>query len=157
MNPPQVYMCSPKALITRKTLFWQLCVVMDVNQTSYSDHFAVYTNNKSLCCVPETNTISYFNYTSIKKRESEHSFQEALKILSRRMDIGRSGKAWLRSDMRGKRERIACSEIAIRSLWLKRTDGESGRNIRCLLPGLLRQLPDEFHCFNFCFFPNPMG
>ena len=29
-------------------------------------HFAKYTNIKSLCCIPETNIISYVNYISIK-------------------------------------------------------------------------------------------
>ena len=37
---------------------------MDVNQTYCGDHFAMYTNIKSLCCTPETN-IMYIDYTSI--------------------------------------------------------------------------------------------
>lgn len=29
-------------------------MVMDVNKTHYSDHFAINTNTASLCCLPET-------------------------------------------------------------------------------------------------------
>ena len=35
--------------------------------TYCSDHFAVYTYILSLCCTPETNTMLYISYTSIKK------------------------------------------------------------------------------------------
>ena len=43
-------------------------MVTDVNQT-YCDHFAVYTNIKPLCFIPENN-IKYVNYTSEKKAQS---------------------------------------------------------------------------------------
>lgn len=33
-----------------------------------ADHFAMYTNFKSLCCTPEVNML-YVNYTSIKTNE----------------------------------------------------------------------------------------
>lgn len=39
-------------------------MVTDVNY-----HFAMCTNTESLCCAPETNTLSYVNNTSIKKTE----------------------------------------------------------------------------------------
>lgn len=38
----------------------------DVNQTYGDDHFSKYKITES-CCVPETNIIIYFNYTSVKK------------------------------------------------------------------------------------------
>ena len=41
---------------------------MDVNYTYSADHFAVYTNIKSLCCMPETSVMLYINYTSIKRK-----------------------------------------------------------------------------------------
>ena len=37
-------------------------MVTDVNLTYCGDHFAVYTNIKSLCCTPETNTTLHVNY-----------------------------------------------------------------------------------------------
>ena len=40
---------------------------MDVNETYCGDHFAIYTNIKSLCCTPETNIMLYVNYTSIDR------------------------------------------------------------------------------------------
>ena len=43
-------------------------MVMDINWTYCGDHFAIYTNIKSLCCTPETK-ICYVNYTSMKKKE----------------------------------------------------------------------------------------
>lgn len=42
-----------------------LYMVMDANQT-YHDHFAIYINIESLCCIPEPNMM-YVNYTSILK------------------------------------------------------------------------------------------
>ena len=33
------------------------------------DHFITYTRTKSLCYTPETNTVSYANYISIKNRK----------------------------------------------------------------------------------------
>ena len=43
---------------------WQL-------ETYSGDRFPAYTNVKSLCCTPETNTILYINYISvIKNKES---------------------------------------------------------------------------------------
>ena len=41
-----------------------LSMVMGVNQTT-CDHFAIYTNIRSLSCMLETNIMSYDNYTSI--------------------------------------------------------------------------------------------
>lgn len=38
--------------------------------TYYGDHFATYINFKLLYCIPETNMILYFNYTSMKKEET---------------------------------------------------------------------------------------
>ena len=38
----------------------------DVNQTYCGDYFVTYTNIKSLYYTPETNTVLYVNYTSIK-------------------------------------------------------------------------------------------
>lgn len=43
-----------------------ICKVTDGNQTYCGDHFATYTNAKSLYCTPETNTILYVTYTSKK-------------------------------------------------------------------------------------------
>lgn len=36
------------------------------NQTSCSDHFTVYTNNGSLCCILDTNVMLYVNYISVE-------------------------------------------------------------------------------------------
>lgn len=36
----------------------------DGNQTYCGDHFEMYTNVKSLSCIPETNVMLYVNYTS---------------------------------------------------------------------------------------------
>ena len=33
-------------------------------------HFVMYVNVKSLCSIPETNTILYFNYILIKKKKN---------------------------------------------------------------------------------------
>ena len=38
---------------------------MNINQTYYSDHFAIYTNIEALCCIPETDIKLYVNYISI--------------------------------------------------------------------------------------------
>ena len=40
-----------------------ICVVMDVNETYYGDHFAIYTYIESLCGAPETNIMIYVNCT----------------------------------------------------------------------------------------------
>ena len=40
-------------------------VMVDVNQTYCAVHFAIYTNIKLLCCIPETSML-YVNYISIK-------------------------------------------------------------------------------------------
>ena len=42
---------------------------MDVNHTYCGDHFAIYTNIKSLGYMPETSIMLYINYTSIFKKE----------------------------------------------------------------------------------------
>ena len=39
---------------------------MGVKQTYGDDDFAMYTDNKSLGCTPETNIMLYVNYTTIK-------------------------------------------------------------------------------------------
>ena len=44
-----------------KKKHFQLCMVMDVNQTYDGDHFSKYTNRESICYMPET-----VNYTSIE-------------------------------------------------------------------------------------------
>ena len=41
-----------------------LCMVTDDNQTNNGDHFEMYRNIESLCCVPETNRVLYISYTS---------------------------------------------------------------------------------------------
>ena len=41
-------------------------MLMSVNLTYCGQHFVMQTNNE-LCCIPETNTMLYVNYTSIKK------------------------------------------------------------------------------------------
>ena len=41
-------------------------MVMDVSET-YCDHFVMYANVTSLFCTPETNTMLFVNYISIKK------------------------------------------------------------------------------------------
>lgn len=46
------------------------CIVMNVNQTYRGNHFAICKHTKSLCCTLKTNTMSYVNYTSIKRRKT---------------------------------------------------------------------------------------
>ena len=40
----------------------------DESQTYYGDQFTIYTNIKSLCCTPETNTMLCTNQTSTTKK-----------------------------------------------------------------------------------------
>ena len=40
--------------------------------TGYGDHFMIQTNIELLFCTPEINTMLYANYTSIKKRKTNH-------------------------------------------------------------------------------------
>ena len=45
---------------------------MNVNQTYCGDHFAIYTNIKSLYCTPETNVMLYVKlFLNKSKEESE--------------------------------------------------------------------------------------
>lgn len=37
-----------------------------VTRLYMGDHFIMYLNIKSLCCIPETNITLYINYTSIQ-------------------------------------------------------------------------------------------
>ena len=37
------------------------------------DHFIIYIIIKSLCCTPETDTVLYVNYSSIKKKKTNSS------------------------------------------------------------------------------------
>lgn len=39
---------------------------MDVIWTYCGDHFPIYKNTDSSCCIPEPNIMFYINYTSIK-------------------------------------------------------------------------------------------
>ena len=43
---------------------------MDVSCTYWRDHFAKYTNTKSLCYTPEMDIMFYVNYISVKKTEN---------------------------------------------------------------------------------------
>ena len=49
----------------------QLCVVMNVNKTYCSCHFATYTYIKLLGCIPKTNTMLYFNSLLMKLVKKE--------------------------------------------------------------------------------------
>ena len=40
-------------------------MVMDGNWSYGCDHFIMYKNTESLCCTPETNTVSYVNFTRV--------------------------------------------------------------------------------------------
>ena len=42
---------------------------MDGNWSYCSDHFIMYKNIESLCCIPETKIILYVDYNSIKKAQ----------------------------------------------------------------------------------------
>lgn len=44
-----------------------LTVVMDVNLIYHGDHFDIYTNTESLCCISKTNKMLYVNCVLIKK------------------------------------------------------------------------------------------
>lgn len=41
---------------------------MDVNETYHGEYFTLHTNIESLCCIPETKIMLYFNYISVKKK-----------------------------------------------------------------------------------------
>ena len=43
-------------------------MITDGDQTYYDDHFTMYTNVDSLCCIPKINIILYVNYISIFKK-----------------------------------------------------------------------------------------
>ena len=48
-----------------------LYVVTDQNQTYYADHFEMYRNLESLCCVTGTNIVFQVNYTSKTNSEKD--------------------------------------------------------------------------------------
>ena len=54
-----------KVIITGKYL---LCMMTDVNQTYYGDHFAIYATIKSLHCISETDIMLYVYYISVEKK-----------------------------------------------------------------------------------------
>ena len=60
---------------------------MDVNETYYGHHFAIYTCNKSLCCAPKTNTMLYVNYVSIKLEMNEKNIMVQEKGIVRRLKM----------------------------------------------------------------------
>ena len=43
-------------------------MVIDVSPTYCVDHFAIYTNIESLCCISETNIMLNVNYISKNKK-----------------------------------------------------------------------------------------
>lgn len=43
----------------------------DGNYMYHGGHFVLYIIVKTLCCIPETNTIQHINYTAIKKKTKE--------------------------------------------------------------------------------------
>ena len=43
-------------------------MVTDVNQTYGDDHFAIYTNIKPLCCIPDINIMLCANYAATKSK-----------------------------------------------------------------------------------------
>ena len=53
-------------------------MVMDVNQTYCGDCFAIYTNIKSLCCMPETNIVCqlYLNKKNNRRWEKNNFFKK---------------------------------------------------------------------------------
>ena len=42
---------------------------------TYCDHFTIYTNIESLCCIPETNVMLYANHISIKEKPTPSGFK----------------------------------------------------------------------------------
>ena len=46
-----------------------MCMVTVSNEMVHDDHFVIYRNIESLCCVSETNVILYVNYISVKRKE----------------------------------------------------------------------------------------
>ena len=57
-----------------------LCMVPDDNQIYHGDHFEMYRNIDSLCCVTQTNVVLQINYTSktnTKKKRSDLWLLEA--------------------------------------------------------------------------------
>lgn len=42
---------------------------MDVNYTYCCDHFAIYINIKSFCCISKANLMLYVNFISVKKKQ----------------------------------------------------------------------------------------
>ena len=50
-----------------------------VKQTYCGDHFTICTNIKSLCGTPETNIMSYVNYTSTFFKVAKHVMKQGLR------------------------------------------------------------------------------
>ena len=55
---------------------YELCMMMNVNYTSYSDHFIMYTNNKLLRCTIGTNIMLQASYTSFKKIQIRQIYRD---------------------------------------------------------------------------------
>lgn len=55
---------------------YELCMMMNVNYTYYSDHFIMYTNNKLLCCTIGTNIMLQASYTSLKKIQIRQIYRD---------------------------------------------------------------------------------
>ena len=58
---------------------------MDVNLTYSADHFAIYTNTESLCCVPGNNAICQM-YLNLKKQQQHKIHSELLTFPSWHME-----------------------------------------------------------------------
>ena len=53
-----------------------LCMMTDGNQTYHSDHFEMYRNIESLCCVPGTNIVLQISYTSKTNKQTHRKRDE---------------------------------------------------------------------------------
>ena len=67
-----------KVLITRKKIvtkyddmLYKFLYIYIMIAVTYCDHFIIWTNIKSLCCIPETNML-YVNYVFQSKKVQKH-------------------------------------------------------------------------------------
>ena len=52
-----------------------------LTQTYFGELFAIYTNLESLYYTPETNIMSYINYTSFLKKKIWYKLKQSIKVI----------------------------------------------------------------------------
>lgn len=73
-------------------------MVTDGNQTYCGDHFTVYTNVTSLCCIPQTNIMLYYTATKKgKKIKEKHASQTTLSCKHEDDKTNKEKCSWLKA------------------------------------------------------------